>query len=247
MLFDDNAGPQPPRIVTTRAEIQVLLKSLLHARVPLSIRFADRAQSCQSYVVSVDAETDSLWLDEMIPSIGDKWAAQGESFWVDAWMDGVHIRWQSAAAQKIMLADAPAFQVQLPTELIHHQRRGAFRATVQITTDTHLELIHAKGKPTLTGELLDISATGCKARIPGNQLKSLQPGERYDLSRMSLPEEVAFDIALEIRYCNYHEATDATHVGIRFHQPAPTAQRQIDRYVHYLQREARRQAKEDLF
>lgn len=247
MLFDDIDGPQPPRDVTTSAEIQVLLKSLLQARTPLNISFADRTQSCQSYVVQVDAETDSLWLDEMIPSIGDKWAAQGESFWVDAWMDGVHMRWQSADAHKVILADAPAFQVQLPAKLLHHQRRGAFRAAVQITTDTRLELIHAKDKPTLTGELLDISATGCKARFPGNLLKSLQPGERYEMSRLGLPDEPAFDIELEIRYCNYHEATDATHVGIRFHKPVPTAQRQIDRFVHYLQREARRQAKEDLF
>lgn len=248
MLFEEEAGPQPPREISSRPEILAVLKSLINSRAPLTINFADRTQSCQSYVVDIDAETSSLLLDEMIPNIGDKWAGQGEAFRVDSWLDGAHIRWQSAGASKVMLEDdAPAFRVLLPPTLSYHQRRGAFRATVQRSIDTHLELIHSKDKPRLEGELLDISATGCKARLAGNQLLVLQPGDRYELSRLILPEEAGFDIELEIRHCNYYSNTDETHVGLRFQQPAPAAQRQIDRYVHYLQREARRQAKEDLF
>ena len=246
-LFEDVSGPQPPREVTTRAEILALLKSLQHARTPLNISFGDRTQSCQSYVVGVEAESGNLLLDEMIPNIGDKWASQGESFRVDAWMEGVHMRWQSADAFKVMLEDAPAFQVPLPATLTYHQRRGAFRATVQRSIDTRIQLIHAKDKPRLEGELLDISATGCKARLAGNQLHLLQSGDRYALSRLLLPDDTEFDIELEVRHCSYHQHTDETHVGLRFHQPAPAGQRQIDRFVHYLQREARRLEKEDLF
>ncbi len=247
MLFESITGPQPPREITTRAEILALLKLLLLARAPLDISFTGRSQSYQSYVVNVDIKTASLLLDEMIPNIGDKWASQGESFRVDAWMEGAHIRWQSPGARQVLFEDTPAFHIPLPATLTYHQRRDAFRATVQRSIDTHLELIHAKDKPQLEGELLDISATGCKARLAGNQLHLLQSGDRYELSRLLLPEEAAFNIELEIRHCSYHSNTDETHVGLRFQQPTPTVQRQINRFVHYLQREARRLEKEDLF
>ncbi|PRB80556.1 flagellar brake protein [Pseudomonas sp. MYb185] len=246
-LFEQEAGPQPPREITATVEIQTLLKNLQLARTPLNISFDGRSQQFQSYIVGVDGPNARLLIDELIPHIGDKWLTQGESFRIDAWRDGVHIRWHGSAALKVLLEDAPAFSVQLPTQVTYHQRRGAYRATIQRSIDTHLELIHARHERQFAGELLDISATGCKLRLAGNQLQALQPGECYEHSRLLLPEEVRFDVNIEVRHCEYHEAGDETHVGLRFLHPAPQAQRHIDRFVHYLQREARRLAKEDLF
>lgn len=246
-LFEQEVGPQPPREVTTAVEIQALLKSLQLARTPLTISFDGRSQQCQSYIVALDIPDNRLLIDETIPQIGDKWLAQGDSFHIDAWLDGVHMRWQGDTALKILLDDAPAFSMPLPTRLIHHQRRGAYRATIQRSIDTHLELIHARHERRFAGELLDISATGCKLRLTGNQLQALQPGEHYEHSRILLPEDTRFDINIEVRHREYHEASDETHVGLRFVHPAPQAQRHIDRFVHYLQREARRLAREDLF
>lgn len=247
MLFEQEGSPQPPREVTAPLEIQSLLKNLQQARVPLEITFEGRSQTCQSFIVELDPINGTLAIDEMIPNIGDKWAGQGEAFQVDAWLEGAHLRWHSEQAQRVLLADAPAFSTPLPPSLRYHQRRGAYRATVQRSIDTRVELVHAKHQRQFEGELLDISATGCKARLPGNQLKGLQPGERYELSRLQLPDTPLFDINLEIRHREYQEATDTTHVGLRFHQPGAQVQRQIDRFVHFLQREARRQAREDLF
>ena len=246
-LFEQEVGPQPPREVTTAVEIQALLKSLQLARTPLTISFDGRSQQCQSYIVDLDNPNSRLLIDEMIPQIGDKWLTQGDSFHIDAWLDGVHMRWQGNAAQKLLLEDAPAFSMQLPSRLTYHQRRGAYRATIQRSIDTHLELIHARHERRFAGELLDISATGCKLRLTRNQWQALQPGECYEHSRMLLPEDIRFDINVEIRHREYHEASDETHVGLRFVHPAPQAQRHIDRFVQYLQREARRLAREDLF
>ncbi|SES19242.1 flagellar brake protein [Halopseudomonas bauzanensis] len=247
MLFEQEGSPQPPREVTASIEIHILLKNLQQFHIPLSITFDGRSQTFQSYIVDLDTQNGALLIDEMIPHIGDKWASQGESFRIDAWLDGVHMRWVGADAKRVMLEDAPAFSVPLPHSMIYHQRRGAFRATVQRSIDTRVELIHAKHQRRFEGELLDISATGCKARLLGNHVQGLQPGERYELSRLLLPDAAEFDINLEIRHREYHQDSGTTHVGLRFHQPSPQAQRPIDRFVHYLQREARRLEKEDLF
>ena len=247
MLFEQEGSPQPPREVTASIEIHSLLKNLQQSRIPLSITFDGRSQILQSYIVDLDIPHGALFIDEMIPPIGDKWASQGETFRVDAWLDGVHMCWNGANAQRVVLEDAPAFSVSLPASIIYHQRRGAFRATVQRSIDTRVALMHAKHQRRYEGELLDISATGCKARLTGNHVQGLQPGERYELSRLLLPDTAEFDINLEIRHREYHQDADTTHVGLRFHQPGPQVQRQIDRFVHYLQREARRLEKEDLF
>lgn len=118
---------------------------------------------------------------------------------------------------------------------------------MQRSIDTRLELVHRSDKRRFAGELLDISVTGCKLRLAGNQLQVLQPGERYERSLLQLEESPLLDVAVEIRHRTYHEAGDETHVGLHFHQPPAVTQRHIERSVTQLQREARRQAREDLF
>lgn len=249
MLTEQKPGPQPPRNITSPLEIQSLLKGLHSARTPLELRFEDRTQVFQSYLVVLDAPTGVIYIDELIPSVGDKWIDQGEAFRIDAWQDGVHMRWDCAGGTRVQLADeAPAFAVQLPVELTYHQRRGAFRAQIHRSIETRLELIQAGQQGRHGGELLDISATGCKVRMPGNLVSALQPGKRYEQSLLQLEEGVSFEINAEVRHRRYLEERDETHVGVHFHQPPTPVQRQIDRFVTQLQREARRlAARDDLF
>lgn len=248
MLFEQEIGPQPPRQITAPLEIQSLLKTLHASRTPLAISFDDRSQTFRSYIVEFNVQTGTLCIDELIPSVGDKWAAQGESFRIDAWMDGVHLRWHNSGAVKVLLEDqAPAFSMLPPDQLTYHQRRGAYRAPVHRSIDTCLELIHRKHERCFSGELLDISATGCKMRLSGDLAQALQPGERYELSQLQLEDELRFAVNVEVRHREYLESANETHVGVHFHQPAAQVQRHIDRFVTQLQRDARRMSREDLF
>lgn len=90
-LFQQQTGPQPPRQVTSAIEIQAILKNLQNARDALHIKFDERSLQFQSFVVQLDEQY--LWLDELIPREGDKFMAQGESFRIDSWHDGVHVFW----------------------------------------------------------------------------------------------------------------------------------------------------------
>ncbi len=248
MLLEQGPGPQPPRDVTTPLEIQSLLKALNTSRTPLEIRFDGRSAIFQSYIVGLTPQDHALYIDELIPSVGDKWIAQGEAFHIEAWLDGVHMRWQNQGATLVQLQDgAPAFQLPFPVQLSYHQRRGAFRAVVHRSLDTRLELIHPERQRCMAGELVDISATGCKVRIPGNVVEALQPGEHYELSELQLEDDVRVVVNVEIRHREYIESSNETSIGVYFHQPPPQAQRHIDRFVTQLQREARRQTRDDLF
>lgn len=248
MLLEQGPAPQPPRDVTTPREIQSLLKALQMSRTPLEIRFDGRSAICQSYIVGLASQNDTFYIDELIPAVGDKWIQQGEACCIDAWLDGVHLRWQNGGATLVQLQDgAPAFSLPLPAQLTYHQRRGAFRAQIHRSIDTRLELIHPGRQRAFAGELLDISATGCKVSMPGNLVQALQPGERYELSQLQLEDGIRIPVSVEIRHREYNEDSNDTRIGVYFQQPPAQTQRHIDRFVNQLQREARRLEKEDLF
>lgn len=124
-LREQEAGPQPPRTIRSPLEITSHFKALLQSRDQLIISFPDRAQSFQSFMVAVDNGSRQLWIDEMVPTEGDRYISQGESFQIDAWHDGVHMRWRCPSAERVMLENAPAYRAALPDEMFYHQKRGA--------------------------------------------------------------------------------------------------------------------------
>lgn len=211
------------------------------------ISFAQRPQKFQSFIIQVDSSSNRYWLDEMIPREGNRHAALGEPFRIEAWHEGVQMVWHCETASAVDLDGAPAYCAPTPDELLYHQKRGAYRAIVHRTLETGIGLVHDKRETRLVGHLLDISATGCRARLSGDQSAPLKPGDIFQLSYLELPETGRLSLALEIRHVIYDETRDETCVGLHFRQPSPIAQRQIDRYVNTLQREARRLEKDDLF
>ncbi|MBN0825791.1 PilZ domain-containing protein, partial [Pseudomonas aeruginosa] len=94
--------------------------------------------------------------------------------------------------------------------------------------------------------LLDISATGAKLRFAGNVAERLHPGEIYEDFSAQLPQG-AISSAIELRHVRFDEKLDATFAGVRFSEMSGLAQRQVDRFVYQLQREARRFEKDELF
>ncbi|MEH6386490.1 MAG: flagellar regulator YcgR PilZN domain-containing protein [Pseudomonas profundi] len=245
-LLVPETGPQPPREVRSPVEINALLKTLLQSRDQLIVSFPERSQKFQSFIVAVDPANHQLWIDELVPKEGDRYITEGESFRIDAWHEGVHLRWHCAAAQRVILEGAPAYCAALPGQLIYHQKRGAFRAMVQRTLETGVTL--ESDKIQLSGHLFDISATGCKALLASDQTRTLHPGAVIEACQLYLPETGTLDIAVEVRHVSYDENRDESYVGLRFRQPGPQAQRQVDRFVNYLQREARRlEKRDDLF
>ena len=246
-LFEQETGPQAPREVRSPVEIFSLLRNLHLAREQLSITFTDRSQKFQSFIIKLDNDSKRIWLDEMIPREGDRFASQGESMRIDAWREGVHIRWDCPGLEKVMLDDMPAYMAMLPTELIYHQKRGAYRAPIRRSLVVGVQLVHGKKTLSVEGSMIDISATGCKGRFKGDCRSLLTPGDVFEFCQLDLPDIGQVAVEIEIRHAVFDEGSDETQVGLRFRQISAMAQRQVDRFVNHLQREARRMEKEDLF
>nr|WP_189656248.1 MULTISPECIES: flagellar brake protein [Pseudomonas] len=227
-------------------EISGNLRMLQDSHDPLIITFHERTQRFQSYLVNVDRETNSIALDEMIPRDGERFLLAGEPFRVEGFHDGVRIAWDGKGPLTIdESSDGRCYRGALPDEVVYHQRRNAFRAALKLAQLVSVELGGDKMKSPVEGKLLDISATGCKLRFDGDITERLQLGQVYERFVAALPFG-NMTAPVELRYLHFEERFNTTFAGVRFHNISGLVQRQVERFVYQLQREARRFDKDDL-
>jgi c-di-GMP-binding flagellar brake protein YcgR len=237
--FAEDEGPQPPQILKTAVEIQANLRLLLDNHIPLLIRFAERNQRYQTYLVEISREKGWIAFDELIPSDGERLMASAEPFQVEGYYEGVRIAWNNNHPVHLNELDgAPCYWTPLPDQILYHQRRNAYRAPLS-AQPIAAELSGQSIKKPLEGKVLDMSATGCKISFPGNLQNSLQAGQVYEHLSAKLPFGT-ITTAAELRHVVFDEKLDLTFCGMRFYRISGLTQRQIERFVYQLQREARR-------
>jgi len=245
--FIEDDGPQPPKVLKAPVEIVANLRQLQQNHDPLIISFPERSQRFQSYVIDVDRERSRVVLDEIIPSDGERLLQNGEPFRVEAFHDGVRVAWECRGSVEITEHEGVRCYVSpMPEEVHYHQRRNAFRAALKQSEQITVELAGDKLRTPLQGLLLDISATGCKLRIPGDVSSSLQAGQVYERFTARLPFG-AMTTPIEVRHIQYEGKLDITFIGARFYRMNGLEQRQVERFVYQLQREARRFDSDGLF
>jgi c-di-GMP-binding flagellar brake protein YcgR len=182
----------------------------------------------------------------MIPRDGERFLLAGEPFRVEGFHDGVRIAWESNGPLTIdESSDGRCYRGALPDEVVYHQRRNAFRAALKLAQLVSVELGGDKLKSPVDGKLLDISATGCKLRFEGDITARLQLGQVYERFIAALPFG-NMTAPVELRYLHFEERINTTFAGVRFHNISGLVQRQVERFVYQLQREARRFDKDDL-
>nr|WP_236675728.1 flagellar brake protein [Pseudomonas mediterranea] len=227
-------------------EISGNLRMLQDSHDPLIITFHERTQRFQSYLVDVDREKNTIALDEMIPRDGERFLLAGEPFRVEGFHDGVRIAWEGKGPLTINEShDGRCYRGALPDEVVYHQRRNAFRAALKLAQLVNIELDGDKLKSAVNGKLLDISATGCKLRFDGDITERLQLGQVYERFTAALPFG-NMTAPVELRYLHFEERINTTFAGVRFHNISGLVQRQVERFVYQLQREARRFDKDDI-
>lgn len=244
-MFDAQDAPQPPKVLTTPLEIASNLRMLLESHDPLIITFHDKPQRFQSYLVDVNREKNLIALDEMIPRDGERFLEMGVPFRVEGFHDGVRIAWECNTSLTLdTTREHRCYLGALPSEVVYHQRRNAFRAALKLANLVDV-LVDGDTLPVpVQGKLLDVSATGCKLRFEGDISERIQLGQVYERFKANLPFG-AMTTPVELRYLHFEERLNITFAGLRFHNISGPVQRQVERFVYQLQRDARRFDKDD--
>ncbi|WP_019410179.1 flagellar brake protein [Pseudomonas psychrophila] len=246
-MFDAQDAPQPPKVLTTPLEIASNLRMLQESHDPLIITFNDRTQRFQSYMVEVSREANTMALDEMVPRDGERFIEAGIPFRVEGFHDGVRIAWECNNPLSIdTTGEHRCYRGPLPNEVIYHQRRNAFRAALKLAHLVDVNVAGEKLKSAIKGKLLDVSATGCKLRFEGDISERIQLGQVYETFSAALPFG-HMTTPVELRYLHFEERLNITFAGMRFHNISGAVQRQVERFVYQLQRDARRFDKDDYY
>ena len=141
-------------------------------------------------------------------------------------------------------AEHRCYRGAMPHEVVYHQRRNAFRAALRLANLVNVQVAGDKLKAPIKGKLLDVSATGCKLRFEGDISQGMQLGQVYERFSADLPFGL-MSTPVELRYLHFEERLNITFAGMRFHNISGAVQRQVERFVYQLQREARQFDKDD--
>ena len=159
---------------------------------------------------------------------------------MDSFHEGIKVTWQIDRPVEFSELDGTrCYWIGLPAELTYHQRRNAYRVKLLLTQPATAELSQGSSQIQLRGQLIDLSATGCKLRFPGNVTHLLQPGQQVQSFTAELPIG-AINTPVTIRHVACTERMEFSDVGVCFNSLTGAAQRQIERFIYQLQRENRR-------
>lgn len=232
--------PNPPQVYRSKGEILACLRPAQQQHIPLRITFNRQGQQFQSFVVEIDEAKGLIALDEFIPREAERLLEQGQSFRVDSFHEGIKVTWQIDRPVEFSELDGTrCYWIGLPAELTYHQRRNAYRVKLLLTQPATAELSQGSSQIQLRGQLIDLSATGCKLRFPGNVTHLLQPGQQVQSFTAELPIG-AINTPVTIRHVACTERMEFSDVGVCFNSLTGAAQRQIERFIYQLQRENRR-------
>lgn len=244
--FTKDEGPLPPQILKTPAEVYSSLRTLHESNTPLLLSFTERRQCYQTFLVNINREKGWIAIDELVPNDGERLLIAGEAFQIEGLHEGVRIAWTNEhPAHASELDDAPCYWIPLPREIQYHQRRSAYRA--QLMGQPINAILNGRTiKTPLVGTMLDMSATGCKLSFKGDIQDRLQTGQIYERFSATLPFGTV-TTEVELRHLAYDDKTDTTFCGLRFYRISGMTQRQVERFVYQMQREARRDQVVDRF
>lgn len=153
---------------------------------------------------------------------------------------GVKTQFVTGQPRQIHYDTGPAFEVDLPQQVIKLQRREFFRIPTPIVTPVFCEFLnHAAG--TLRFPLADISLGGVALVLSVAQAAQLQVAESYQVSIELKPFGVLL-VQMEVRHLipvQHKNGQETVRTGCRFTNMNAQRETLVQRYVANLERERR--------
>lgn len=238
----DNAdGVVGVRSLTNKQQIFSILSSVQKSRTPITIKFEGSDKYFTSIILKTDLDRDHLIIDEIAPEEGHVLAMQNLPFSIRGSHGGVSLFFRPNIISGSGTENGIAFySIPLPEEMIYQQRRGSFRALVPRALNTQATLSSEERNQTLTGRLFDISITGCRINFEGEIEPELVRTEVFERVEIKLSDGNSIHYPLKLKHASFSREMKETTCGFEFMGIDKAGQRIVDRFVYFLQREARR-------
>ncbi|WP_309545428.1 flagellar brake protein [Aquitalea aquatica] len=242
MLHSNHAQPDLTRyILATPVEVVHHLASIARSGHMVTV-FSNKGKTfILTRFLEVDAKRGVLLLDwGADPATNEQLLASERNVFVCS-PDGVKTQFVTTAARKVMLDSGPAFEVDLPEQVIKLQRREFFRIQTPVSNPVSCHVADYPGRP-LDLVLFDISLGGCSLWLPAPHAPGFDLGQKYQNCSFELKPLGSLRVGIEIRHrltTQLRNGNEAVRAGCAFLNMTPSSETLVQRYVGQLERERR--------
>jgi c-di-GMP-binding flagellar brake protein YcgR len=221
------------RYLTDRADIIRVLRQFRDNCQPVTVRFEGNEQEFTAQVL--DVTDDELLLEDVRPRNGIALMQKRQPFALAGRADGVYVyatdnRVSESASERLV----PYFRVPLPRSMLCQQRRKSTRFQLPMgERDATVEL--TRGDAIATGEIIDISAGGCRAGFRNGLPLNIAKDLPNDTCRVEVAGLLSLECAAVIRHVSANGAR-AVVCGIEFTSMGLTERRRLEQFIQTLSR-----------
>ncbi len=203
--------------LTHSRRIGEILDRLRMRKQLLSVNVPNHRGVFTSFVLSVEPDSNTFCLDELVPNIGCSYLAKERRVIVRTALNGVEIRWESTLLREGVDDGASYFELQYPKQMDYRERRQSFRVQLPRGRDYPV-FLKLDTENVFEGRVSDISFGGIGIELDHADVAAVL-GEGGLRPGVEIPEvEICFDggdepmqLSIEVR----HTRTKEVGVGLR--------------------------------
>ena len=223
------------------ADIYRIVKSLQQARSFLSVKLANSSDVFTSIVLHTDFEKGVFVIDQLSPSHGNSLIVRKSSISVSGLVEGVPAIFDPVTYHMALQLDGNSVHcLNLPTAIGYNQRRQAFRINVPRSINSAITLPAVAGTKSLTGRVIDISASGLGCEFSEDALPNLEKGNVIANVHIVVGDVLDMTCDLICQYPQAETRTNSFKLGTGFCELNSLQEKAVAKTVLMLQQNARK-------
>jgi flagellar brake protein len=237
--------PDVEQTISDHEEISSQLALLMAGRSILGVSIEDSEPVYLSHILELVPESGYLVLDELAPVEGHRRLRDGSRLLVTSRLRGALVRFFTEVQDIAEDGGVAYYRVRWPRLIGVQQRRRHFRVFVPLSQSVPV-MLATDEDIRLQGELRDLSVSGFSARLPEQLPVRLAPGQVLPSCRLSLDGHGQLIVPVELRYLDTpRDQRRTARIGGQFLRVSPQNERQLEKMVRAIEREATRRGQRD--
>ncbi len=224
-------------LLTEPEDIYGALRKLVFLGSTVTVQIDGSPTSYSAHIMSTDLKSRSFFMDRVVPLEGNDLIRSGNRFTIKCDTEGIRIEFRMSG-RLMYQPNKGQYRAEFPESVLYLQRRKAYRVAVPSAHQIHLLLQMNDQEGDISGQVVDLSSDGFKAKFKGNLKKRIQAQGVFPVARLRFNRQHDMDCSLNA----HHLEIDVQHntmAGFSFTSVSAAAQRYLDRLITELQWEER--------
>ncbi|MDX1692639.1 MAG: flagellar regulator YcgR PilZN domain-containing protein [Ketobacteraceae bacterium] len=233
--------------VVIREKDYLRMFQLMRGHALLQLRLAGDSHRYQTVLLEVNADEGYLLIDQPFPHDGVLSGAFEQAVVLEYDHDGFTTRIRTVVSGRVDEDDDTYFRLAWPDTVEEAQRRDQFRLDVTRSWNREIDVSGIDNQR--VSAVMDLSATGMRIALEGNQVDSIYAGRYLENVVLTLKGCAPIQCHLDITHCHYVPDAElgsiqTTVAGGRLEGISERDRENLQRFIHSAQRQQLRKQAE---